>query len=540
MSSSQSLTLRQSVAIVWRTLRSMRTALILLLMIGLASVAGSLLPQWPNTPERVLQYRADHPFWGTFFDRAGLFDVFGSWWFVLLVTLLFVSLVACLVPRTRALWRNVRTPPMQAREIDAFPRYAEVAVAAGPDAAIEAARRTLRRRRFRVARDPDRPALAAEKGLAREVGSLAFHWAFILLLAGVIYGKGTGFSGLIAVVEGQTWVDAEANYDGTIRAGRFFDDFTGIGLHLKDFRSDFANTGQPMDFVSEVDVLEPDGSLLREESIRVNHPAKVEGLWIYQSSFGWAPVVQVTVDGEVVSSGPVVMDRDPAPEGVVEFAMPWRGVVKLPGAGAGGLDRAIELELWPDSRAFAALLEPGAVPQAMLVEFDPIIRFTVWEGVIGDLATNRLDSTVLDEVSSGIVGAERTADLADGAALAVGEEGSGSTISFPELRQYSVFQVARDPGVPLVLAAAILILVGLLPALYGSRRKVWVRADPDGDGSTMRVGGFALQRKPQFEEEFARLVDALSSAAGGASVPGRGDREPEDREPEDRERVQTP
>jgi len=540
MSSSQSLTLRQSVAIVWRTLRSMRTALILLLMIGLASVAGSLLPQWPNTPERVLQYRADHPFWGTFFDRAGLFDVFGSWWFVLLVTLLFVSLVACLVPRTRALWRNVRTPPMQAREIDAFPRYAEVAVAAGPDAAIEAARRTLRRRRFRVARDPDRPALAAEKGLAREVGSLAFHWAFILLLAGVIYGKGTGFSGLIAVVEGQTWVDAEANYDGTIRAGRFFDDFTGIGLHVKDFRSDFANTGQPMDFVSEVDLLQPDGSLLREESIRVNHPAKVEGLWIYQSSFGWAPVVEVTVDGEVVSSGPVVMDRDPAPEGVVEFAMPWRGVVKLPGAGAGGLDRAIELELWPDSRAFAALLEPGAVPQAMLVEFDPIIRFTVWEGVIGDLATNRLDSTVLDEVSSGIVGAERTADLADGAALAVGEEGSGSTISFPELRQYSVFQVARDPGVPLVLAAAILILVGLLPALYGSRRKVWVRADPDGDGSTMRVGGFALQRKPQFEDEFARLVDALSSAAGGASVPGRGDREREDREPEDRERVQTP
>ena len=537
MSSSQPLTLRQSVAIVWRTLRSMRTALILLLMIALASVAGSLLPQWPNSPERALQYRADHPFWGTFFDRAGLFDVFGSWWFVLLVTLLFVSLVACLVPRTRALRRNVRTPPMQAREIDAFPLYAEVAVAAGPDEAIEAARRTLRRRRFRIARDPDRPALAAEKGLAREVGSLAFHWAFILLLAGVVYGKGTGFSGLIAVVEGQTWVDAEANYDGTIRAGRFFDDFTGIGLHLKDFRSDFANTGQPMDFVSEVDLLEPDGSQLREESIRVNHPAKVEGLWIYQSSFGWAPVVEVTLDGEVVSSGPVVMDRDAAPDGFVEFAMPWRGVVKLPGAGAGGLDRAIELELWPDSRAFAALLEPGAVPQAMLVEFDPIIRFTVWEGVLGDLATNRLDSTVLDEVSSGIVGAERTADLADGAALAEGEEGSGSTISFPELRQYSVFQVARDPGVPLVLAAAILILVGLLPALYGSRRKVWVRADPDGDGATVRIGGFALQRKPQFEEEFARLVDALSSAAGGASAPRPG---PEDREPEDRERVQTP
>ncbi len=104
---------------------------------------------------------------------------------------------------------------------------------------------------------------------------------------------------------------------------------------------------------------------------------------------------------------------------------------------------------------------------------------------------------------------------------------------------------ARDPGVPLVLAAAILILVGLLPALYSSRRKVWVRADPDGDGAVLRVGGLAMQRKPQFEEEFARLVDALASAAGRAPAPppgpptGAGD-DPGAQEPGAQERVPTP
>ena len=536
MTSAQRLTLRQSVALVWRTLRSMRTALILLLMIGVASVGGSLLPQWPNSPERVIEYRADHAFWGTFFDRAGLFDVFGSWWFVLLTTLLFVSLVACLVPRTRALWRALRTPPMQAREIDAFPCYTDIAVVAAPDAALEAARRTLRRRRFRVARDPARPALAAEKGVAREVGSLAFHWAFILLLAGVLYGKGTGFSGFAVVVEGQTWIDAQANYDGQIRTGRFFDgDFTGAGLRLRDFRSDFRRTGQPMDFVSEVDLLDPEGSEIGPADIRVNHPASIEGIRIYQINFGWAPMVEIRDRGEVVASGPVVMDRDPAPEGVVDFAMPWRGVIKQPGAGAGGADRAIELELWPDSRGLAALIQ-GGEPQAMLVPFDPIMRFTVWEGALTDLSTNRLDTTLLDEVSTGILGAGRSADLADGSELGSGETGSGSTISFPELRQYSVFQVSRDAGVPLVLAAAILILVGLLPALYSSRRKVWVRIDPDGDGARVRVGGLAMQRKPQFEEEFARLVDAIAAAAGGTPAQAPA---PDDREPDEREKVQT-
>ena len=41
-----------------------------------------------------------------------------------------------------------------------------------------------------------------------------------------------------------------------------------------------------------------------------------------------------------------------------------------------------------------------------------------------------------------------------------------------------------------------------------SRRKVWVRAEPAGDGAVLKVGGFALQRKPQFEDEFARLLEA--------------------------------
>ena len=60
-----------------------------------------------------------------------------------------------------------------------------------------------------------------------------------------------------------------------------------------------------------------------------------------------------------------------------------------------------------------------------------------------------------------------------------------------------------------MLLGAILILLGLLPALYTSRRKVWIRAEPSAEGTTLRVGGFALQRKTQFEEEFAKLVADL-------------------------------
>jgi len=504
-------TMTRSVALVWRTLRSMRTALVLLLLLALASVAGSLIPQLPANPDRVALYIVQHPFWGAFYRRAGLFDVFGSWWFVLITVLLFTSLVACLLPRTRAAWRALRTKPIQAREIDGFRHYEERPVVAAPEAAARAARRTLRRRGFRVASDGG--SLAAEKGASREVGSLLFHWAFILLLIGVVYGKGTGYTGYAVIVDGQTWVDAQANYDGQITAGRFFrNDFTGIGIHLYDFVATYRASGVPKDFVSNVELLDPQGRPVRRQDIRVNHPAQIDGLSIYQVNYGWAPDLVVRDGGKVLFAGPVVLTREPAPNGIPAFAMPWQGVVKITSIHP---QMAVALELYPDSRAYYLQLTTRQ-PVPMLTEYAPVIRFTVWRGPILDPSPAVLDTTLLKKTATGIVGGARTSSLATGHPFPAGGPAPGLTVSFPRLRSYTVLQVSRDRGVPIVLAAAILILLGLLPALYTSRRKVWVRVESRGEGAMLKIGGFALQRKPQFEEEFAKLAVALERAAGGA------------------------
>ena len=526
--------LRSSVAVVWRTLRSMRTALILLLLLALASVAGSILPQAPNTPDRVVDYLVDHPFWGELFLRAGFFDVFGSWWFTLITVLLFVSLVSCLIPRSRAHLRALRSTPLQAREIDAFAQYEERQVAAAPDPAVEAARRVLRRKGFRVARDPGRPALAAEKGLVREAGSLVFHWAFVLLLAAVVIGKGTGYTGRAAIVEGETFTDAGVNYAGQLRAGRFFSgDHSGAQVTLLEYRDAFGDSGVPMDFQSEVRFTSADGSETRTEVIRVNHPAIFDGVRYFQFGFGWAPVVEIRRDGEVVREDPIAFAQEQAaPEGVSQLAIPWSGSVKLPATAESEPSYAVELTLWPDGRALAGFLQTGE-PVPMVTEFDPVMQYTVWRGSLTDLSLAELDTTGMERVTDGVVRAGQTVDVERGCVVGLDPQddrlgagcrpgvASATTMSFPDLRRFTVLQMSRDATVPFVLLAAILILVGLLPALYVSRRKVWVRADPDGDGSILKVGGFALQRKTQFEEEFARLVDALAGATGGTSAPER-------------------
>ena len=500
--------LGRSVTVVWRTLRSMRTALILLLLMALASVAGSLIPQEPNSPERVARLLADHEILGAFYRRAGLFDVFGSWWFVLITTLLFVSLVACLLPRTRAFVRSLRQRPVQARELDALRHYEELHVGLPVPAAAAAAGRVLRRRGYRVASHPAGGAVAAEKGLLREGGSLLFHWAFILLLAGAIVGKGTGYSGFAVLYEGETWVDALANYDGRIREGRLFGgDYSGLRITLEDYADRFLASGQPMDFRSTVRVSAADGSSLGRREIAVNHPLRVGDVRVFQFGFGWAPTVEASIDGEpVAGSEPIEFERSFAPEGISQLAVPWRAAIKLPNLTP---QLAIDLELWPDSRSLFEVLR-GRSPTPMITVYQPAIRYRVFRGPLTDLSPTSLDTRFLEEVpdASGVVFGGDEASPLEGVEMPAGWP-SDLSVRFADLRRYSVFQVTRDRGVGLVIGAAILILVGLLPALYVSRRKVWVRADPDPRGSRVRIGGFALQRKEQFQEEFARLVAEL-------------------------------
>jgi cytochrome c biogenesis protein len=133
----------------------------------------------------------------------------------------------------------------------------------------------------------------------------------------------------------------------------------------------------------------------------------------------------------------------------------------------------------------------------------PVLFFQSFRG---DLGLNRaqsvyaLDKTALSPADVGGVPVGGSTELPD-----------GITVSFPELKQYSVFQIASDPGTPFMLAAAILILVGLLVALYSSRRRVWVRAVSDAAGTRVEVAGHALQRKTAFEEEFKALVRNLDA-----------------------------
>ena len=96
---------------MWRQLTSMRTALFLLLLLAIGAVPGSMWPQRSIDAARTADYIAQHPDLGPWLDRLGFFEVYASPWFAAIYLLLFISLVGCVLPRSRVHWRAMRAQP---------------------------------------------------------------------------------------------------------------------------------------------------------------------------------------------------------------------------------------------------------------------------------------------------------------------------------------------------------------------------------------------------------------------------------------------
>ena len=488
--------------LLWRWLRRMSTALLLLFALAAASIVATVVPQRPVTAVTVRQWETGEAGPGAavarVLDALGLFDVFGSSWFMALTVALFVSLTGCLVPRYRSLLRLARRPPVAGRNLSRLTHSVTFATHLTPAEALSAADAMLRRRRYRrrfVDAADDAPTqLAAERGLWREAGSLLFHTSFYLLLLGAVIGQVFGFTGQIGLVEGSSFADTLIAYDYA-RPGRAFaiDDHRGFVATLDDFDVSYHSDFTPRDFVSTITVSEG-GRPVRTEKIRVNRPLRHDGMTVYQLAFGFAPRLTVRSGDVVLLDEAVRLEqaRGPATRNV------WTGTAKVKFDDPEN-QIALDVVLVPDARRGA---DGQPVIGANPAPANPVLVASLYFGELG------LERPVPASQFDRSGGPVDTVMLRPGA---TGELARGSlTVEFSQLPYWSGLQVSHQPGRWLLLASAVLLMVGLIPSLYAYRRRVWVEAAfaPDG-GATVMVAGVALQRKAVFADEFERLHTAL-------------------------------
>lgn len=499
----------------WRQVTSMRVALILLLLLGVAAIPGSVLPQRPRNPSAVLGYLTAHPTAGRLLDRLGFFDVFGSAWFTAIYLLLFASLIGCIVPRTIAHARALGDPPAAAPS--SLARYevrAEVSVADGA-AAIARARSALRPAGwkgvparvvgYRVRVDPrvvkgrQQIALAAESGRVREWGNLAFHIALVGILTCVGLGAFLTYRGQAIVVEGRSFTNAVVSYD-SFSAGRGFraESLEPFTLTLDTFHAAFSATGRATDFRADVTLKEP-GAAAREATIRVNDPLGVRGANVYLQGNGYAPSLTVRDStGAVALSGPVpFLPKD--------AAYTSTGVLKVPDVTTGpqiGI-RATLLPTAPQGIDSLVSLAPQPL--------NPVIVFEVWTGNLGLDTGVPQNVYVLDETHlSPVTGASGQPAIF---AIAPGEtvtlpNGLGS-VTWDALPRFAAFDLRADPTLPWLLGSAILAILGLAVSLFAQHRRVWVVAST-ATGTTVVT---AAAVGPDHDEGLIRLVERVIAAA---------------------------
>ncbi|MCW2607080.1 MAG: ResB family protein, partial [Frankiales bacterium] len=455
-------------------------------------------------PANVEQYLQDHPTLGPVLDRLSLFDVFASPWFAAVYLLLFVSLVGCILPRTRLHLKALRTPPPRVpatlSRLAASERWETDLT---PQQVVVAAGQALPRWRT-VARGTE---LSAEKGYLRETGNLLFHVSLVALLVGIALGGLFGFKGTVLVKEGDGFANALLNYDD-ITPGRRFDPDGLAPFHfsLERFDATYTEDGTARTFEAGVRWAPGPDDAEEPYRLRVNHPLSTGGgTKVYLIGHGYAPRVVVKD-----ASGEVALDQSvPCLPQDAQFLSGC--TIKVPDAA-------------PDQLAFEGVFTPttvqdpktGRVTSVHPAADVPALTLVAFRGDLG------LDVGVPKSVYS-LDKTERMTQVdAPPQALRPGETWTlpgGGSITFAGTDEWATFQVTQDPGKLLALYAAGGMVLGLLLSLFVRRRRLWVRAvaDPGTARTVVEVGGLSRTDTESFAAEFAALVERLRSqtAAGG-------------------------
>jgi cytochrome c biogenesis protein len=495
---------------IWRQLTSMRTALLLLLLLALVAIPGSVLPQASVDGRAVEAYRLDHPELAPWLERLGLFHTYTSVWFSAVYLLLMVSLVGCIVPRTITYAKAFAArPPKAPANFGRMPASAVREIDVEDVAAVVArVRAALGRARIDVTERGGVTELSAESGQLREFGNLLFHLAVVGVLVGVAIGSLFGYRGAAVVTEGDDFSNVLTQYDD-FASGALFDReaLPPFAFHLDAVDARFQLTGPqrgaPRMFAARGSwSAGTSGDEVKRFDIRVNHPLKIGRTSVFLIGQGYAPVFKVTD-----AKGDVVFD-DAVPFLPSNGTYTSSGVVKVPDARPAGL-------------GFQGFFLPTAIitgkAEAPISAFpaaaNPFVGLFAFRGDLGlDTGTPQsvfmLDKARLKQLKNKD-GTPFRVSLSPGQ---VADLPGGGSIQFVEVRQFARLQIGSAPFAWLPLGAMILGIAGLVLSLLIRPRRTWVRV------SRTVIEVAALDRVPRggrdLDDHVRRMADAVLPSAG--------------------------
>ncbi len=505
------LTVLEALRWAWRQLTSMRTALILLLLLALAAVPGSVIPQRGVDSLKTVRWQTQHPDLTPIYEKLQLFSVYTSVWFSAIYILLLISLIGCIVPRLAVYWRAMRKqPPPAPRHLDRLPDHTSYDTTVGASSVLPSAAAVLRDRGYRVLVDDEAGTVSAERGYLREAGNLLFHVAVLIVLVGFAMGGLFGYKGGVIVVVGSGFSNNLTQYDDFVPGSLFNPDWMeDFSFTIDRFDVEWIESGRgkglARKFVSALRYRESPESPERTYDLRVNHPLTIGRTEVFLIGHGYAPVITVRDgNGDIAYSGPTIF----LPEDLNFLSF---GVVKA--------SAAAPTQLGLEGFFYPTYLKVDGNPiNVMGDDRNPTLSMLVYAGDVGLDDGSPQSVFVLDKSETEQVrspdGKPFRVDLQVGQGITLPDR-LGS-VSFEGVETWNKVQISRTPGKWLTLAGVVLALVGMLGSLFIRPRRVWVRVGPPteqgpGAGTMVEVAGLDRSGNGDLPTELAAIEAALQA-----------------------------
>ena len=457
--------LRSAVRKTWQTLSSIKTGVILIILVVIFSAAGTVILQRPMTDPDDMA-RAYSPAMLRFLDAAGLTDVFHARWFVALMILVSLSIIAASVERFPNSWRYFARPYKSPDEgfRRVLPVHATIAIA-DEEQGLGAAERALRRSGFKAERivRTDSFSLFSERNRISEMAVYIVHASLLLIFLGGIIDALYGWKGFLMLSPGKASNQIEMK-NGITKDLPF-------AIRCDAAGEDTYADGTPKKYWSKLAVV-ADGREMSRKEIVVNDPLVYNGVRFYQATYGRTGKLEK-----------LVLSATPAKGGTPqEISLATNETVALDG------DTNVQL-----------------------VEFIP--DYVVQDGHVYTRSNDIENPAVHLIVTSAKTKASVNYWLPEIPGI---DQNASSPYTFqPKDLKTGVFtglEVSHEPGQWSVWGGVILMAIGLTFVFYVVHMRFWVVPVQDASGKlTLWIGGSANRNRDAFEMKFKKIVEEIQN-----------------------------
>jgi cytochrome c biogenesis protein len=449
---------------LWNFFCSLKLTIFLLIGLAAASIIGTVIPQ--NAPLAEYQkYYSEATI--RIFDTLNFMNMYHSWWFILLLYLLTLNLVACSLKRLPRDWKIFTEPTLVMDEnMEKSMSLVQHLKLPGNPEKIRENMESFLRREFAAPVVTDRDGkfwLFAQKDIYSRLGVYVLHFSIIIIFVGAMIGSYFGFKAYVSIEEGsQSSVVYKRPPAGRMETPEMLSKLAvdlGFDVRCDNFTVSYYDNGAPKEYKSILSIIDNGKPVIDKRPVIVNSPLTYKGITFYQSSYSPAgdPVFHLTARDRksgtekkiTAKQGEQILLPDGSSMQVIEYTEDIRPFIPQ----ASG--PAVRVELTPKS----------GQPQFFL------------------LLKNYPDLDM-----------QRGGDLI-------------FTYDSVDQKWMTGLQVTKDPGVWLVWLGCFMLIVGTFIAFFMSHKRIWVRIE----GNRVSISGASSKNQPAFQQLFDRLVEKLKA-----------------------------